>query len=151
MAWPMPRVPPVTNATRVIVDFLPFSRSRLNEIPGRANAGRGFLLSCSAKWGGPTSIALDAHGNAHATADAQGGKSLLGVAPLHLEQQRVEHARAGCADRMPNGDGAAIDVDLVGVPTEALVDGAGLGGERLVGFDEVEVLDGPARLFQRFL
>src|SRR5262245_55070658 len=109
MAWPMPRVPPVTNATRVIFDFLPFSRSRLNEILGRANAGRGFLLSCNAKCDGPTSIALDAHGNAHAAADAQGGKSLLGVAPLHLEQQRVEHARAGSADRMPNGDGAAVD------------------------------------------
>src|SRR5262249_27695818 len=151
MAWPMPRVPPVTSATRVILDFLPFSRSRLNEILGRANAGRGFLLSCSAKCGGPTSIALEAHGNAHAAADAQGGKSPLGVTPLHLKQQRVEHARAGSTDRMPDGDGAAVDVDLVGVPTEPLVDGASLGGERLIGFDQVQVLHGPAGPLQRLL
>ena len=36
----------------------------------------------------------DAHRDAHAAADAQGGKTLLRVAALHLEQQRVEDARA---------------------------------------------------------
>ena len=40
---------------------------------------------------------------------------------------------------MADGDGAAIDVDLAGVPAHVLVDGAGLRGEGLVGFDQIEV------------
>ena len=52
---------------------------------------------------------------------------------------------------MADGDGAAVDVDLVGVPADALVDGAGLGGEGLVGFDEVEIVDVPAGLLERLL
>src|SRR5262245_29458300 len=99
----------------------------------------------------PASIARYAHGHAHAAADAQGGKPLVGVAALHLKQQRVEHAPAGSTDRMPDGDGAAIDVDLVGVPAQTLVDGASLGRERLVGLDQVEVLDAPAGLLQGLL
>src|SRR5262245_38734933 len=50
---------------------------------------------------------------------------------------------------MPDGDGAAVDVDLVGVPAEVLVDGAGLRRERLVGLDQVEIADAPAGLLER--
>src|ERR1700712_1843342 len=99
MALPMPRVPPVTNAT--------------------------LLMSCS--WvplmfwflvmGG--SDGFDAHGHAHAAADAQGGKALLGAGPLHLVQQGGQHPRAGSADRVADGDGAAVDVDLGRVQAEA--------------------------------
>ena len=52
---------------------------------------------------------------------------------------------------MADGDGAAIDVDLVGVPAELLADRERLGGERLVGFNQVEVLDRPAGFLQRLL
>src|SRR5947208_3566330 len=97
------------------------------------------------------SVALDAHGNTHAAADAQRGETLPGIAALHLEQQRIEHARARGADGVADGDGAAVDVDLVGIPAEPLVDGAGLRREGLVGLDQVEVLDGPAGLLQRLL
>ncbi len=51
-----------------------------------------------------------AHGDAHAAADAQGGEALLGFALAHFMQQRGEHAGAGGADRMADGDGAAIHV-----------------------------------------
>src|SRR6266480_2192003 len=47
---------------------------------------------------------------------------------------------------MADGDGAAVDIDLVGIPAEPLVDGTGLRREGLVGLDQVEVLDGPAGL-----
>src|ERR1700745_1325852 len=94
----MPRVPPVTNATRVM------SNSPL----------------------GNGSVACDAHRDAHAAADAQRGEALLGIALLHLVQQRDQHARAGRADRMTDRDGAAVDVDLTGIPAEVLVPGAGL-------------------------
>ena len=50
---------------------------------------------------------------------------------------------------MTDGNGAAVDVDDVRVPAHVLVDRAGLGGEGLVGLDEVEVARGPSGLFQR--
>src|SRR6476660_9439355 len=88
--------------------------------------------------------ALDAHGDAHAPADAKRGETFLGVAPLHLVQQRDENARAGCADRVADGDGAAIDVDLLGVPAKILVHRAGLRGEGLIGLDEFDIHHLPA-------
>src|SRR5215470_20422997 len=94
------------------------------------------------------SVAGDAHGNTHAAADAQGRQALLGIAALHLEQKRIENAGTGGPDRVPDGDGAAVDVDLLGVPAEPLVDGAGLGGEGLIGLDQIEILDRPAGLLQ---
>lgn len=38
-------------------------------------------------------VALNAHRDTHTAADAKRGKSLLGVATLHFEQQRVQDAR----------------------------------------------------------
>ena len=95
------------------------------------------------------SVACNAHRNTHAAADAQRGEAFLGVALLHLEQQRGEHARAGRADRMAERDRAAVDVDLGGIPAEVLVDRAGLRGEGLIGLDQIEVADAPAGLLQR--
>src|SRR5687768_7361633 len=75
------------------------------------------------------SVAGDAHGDAHAAADAERRQAFLGAAPLHLEEERAEDAGARGADRVPDGDGATIDVDDIGVPAEVLVDRAGLGGK----------------------
>ncbi len=50
---------------------------------------------------------------------------------------------------MADGDRAAVDVDLGGIPTEVLVDGAGLRGKRLIGLDQVEIGDIPTRLLER--
>src|SRR6266478_5717754 len=113
MARPMPRVPPVTSATRA-----------MSTSPIRLNCSSSLVAS-----------ALDAEGDAHAAADAQGGEPLAGAAPLHLVEQGHQDAGARRADRVAERDGAAIDVDLRGVPAELLVDGAGLGGEGLVGLD----------------
>src|SRR5260370_35862936 len=79
------------------------------------------------------SVALDAHRDAHAAADAERGETLLGVALLHLVEQRGEHARARGADRMAERDGAAIDVELVRIEAELLADRDGLAAEGLVG------------------
>src|SRR6478672_11044257 len=94
-------------------------------------------------------LSLHAHGDAHAAADAERGETFLGVPLLHLKEQRGQHARAGRTDWMADRDGAAIDVDLAGVPAEVLVDRAGLRRERLVGLDQIEVLDLPAGLLER--
>src|SRR5436190_5747301 len=93
-------------------------------------------------------IARDAHRNSHAAADAQRREALFGVTLLHFVEQRDENARARCADRMTERDGTAIDVDLIGVPAEVAVDGAGLRREGLVGLDEVEILGRPAGFLQ---
>src|SRR5262249_13875953 len=92
---------------------------------------------------------FDAHRNAHAAADTQRGQALFRVALLHLVEQRDQHAPARGADRMAERDPPAVDVDLRGVPAEVLVDGAGLRGERLVRFDQIEIADIPAGLLER--
>ncbi|GEM_PF-3169221 len=52
---------------------------------------------------------------------------------------------------MADGNGAAVDVDLCHVPAELLADRKRLGGECLVGFDQVELLERPARFLQASL
>jgi hypothetical protein len=77
-------------------------------------------------------LLLHAHRDAHAAADAEPGEPLPGIALLHLVEQRHQHACTRRTDRVPDRDGAAIDVDLVGVPAEILAR-AGLRGKRLGG------------------
>src|SRR5947199_110137 len=81
-----------------------------------------------------------------AAADAERREPLLGVAALHLVEERDQNPRPRRADRVADGDGAAIDVDDIGVPAHFLVDRAGLRRESLVGLDQVEVVDLPAGL-----
>src|SRR5262245_26708135 len=94
-------------------------------------------------------LPLDAHCNAHATTDAERGETLLRIALLHLVQECDEDTGARRTDRMADGDRAAVDVDLGGIPAEVLVDRAGLGRECLVGLDQVEVSGIPAGLLER--
>src|SRR5205807_3430193 len=89
-------------------------------------------------------LALQAHCNTHATADAECGESLLGVALLHFVQQRHKDAGARRTDRVTDRDRTAVDVDLGGIPAEVLVDGTGLRRKRFVGFDEIKVGGLPA-------
>src|SRR5215470_9172451 len=93
-------------------------------------------------------VTRDTHRDAHATADAERGETLLGVALLHFVQQRHQHAGAGSADGMADRDRPAIDVALAGVPAEILVDGTSLRRKGLVSLDQIEVADIPAGLLQ---
>src|ERR1035438_5806321 len=90
---------------------------------------KAFLGACSR-----VLAALHAHGDAHAAADAKRGEALLGIPLLHFVEQRRQNARAGGADRMTDGDRAAIDVDLGGIPAEVLVDRASLRRDGSKGF-----------------
>ena len=58
---------------------------------------------------------------------------------------RVLQAGAGHAERVADGDRAAVDVEPVEVDAEVLVGRHDLGGERLVDLDQVDVADGHAR------
>ncbi|MDT4818636.1 hypothetical protein FQZ97_517340 [compost metagenome] len=49
---------------------------------------------------------------------------------------------------MAKGDGAAVDVDPRGVPAQLPAHGQGLGGESLVGLDQVKLAQAPAGLVQ---
>src|ERR1700693_3721109 len=111
----MPRVPPVTIATRA----MPSSLLNDGKLKGRSTKSVPPSALSSA------SLSLYAHRDAHAAADAQRGEALLEVALLHLVQQRHQHAGARGADRVTDRDRAAVDVDLRGIPAEVLVDGAG--------------------------
>lgn len=84
-------------------------------------------------------------------ANAQRREAFLSVAFDHFVQQGDQHAAAGAADRVAEGDGAAIDVDLAGVPVEFLANCQGLRGEGFVGFDQVQVSQLPAGLGQAAL
>ena len=58
---------------------------------------------------------FDAHGYCVATAEAEGGDAALSLALLHLVHERDQYAGSGAADRMSEGDGAAVDVDAGGI------------------------------------
>src|SRR5208282_5792891 len=74
-------------------------------------------------------------------------KALFCVTARHLVQERGQDSRARGTDRMSEGNGAAVDIDDRRVPTEVLVDRERLGREGFIGFHQLEVLDGPSRLF----
>src|SRR6476661_2349437 len=104
MAAPIPRVPPVTTATRAMM-FPRLVDGRVapvfTQTETRAVRRRRAVLK---------RLPFDAERDAHAAADAESGEALLGAAALHFMQQRREHARAGRADRVTDRDGAAVDV-----------------------------------------
>ena len=58
--------------------------------------------------------------------------------PVH---QGAGDPGAGHAERMPDGDGAAVHVELVDVDAQVAVAGDDLSGERLVDLHEIHVVD----------
>src|SRR3954462_5260052 len=147
MAAPMPRLPPVTNATRAMV--FPPTDDEANGSGEPLTGGQPCVKGASLRLANRQFLALHAKSDAHAAADAERREALLGVALLHFVQERHQHPRAGGPDRVANGDRTAIDVHDVLVPAHVLVDRESLGGEGLVGLDEVKVGDLPAGLFER--
>src|SRR4051812_22719655 len=65
-------------------------------------------------------LTLDAHGDAHAAADAERHQSLFGIALRHFIEQGGQYARTRSADRVADRDRAAVDVNDVGVPAQFL-------------------------------
>ena len=59
----------------------------------------------------PPSDGLDREGRALADADAHAGEAVAGALALHAAEQGDEDAGARCAERMPEGDRAAVGVD----------------------------------------
>ncbi len=88
------------------------------------------------------------HSNRVAAAQAQGREAAAKVAPLQGVQQRDEDARAGSADRMPQSDRAAVNVELRLVDPQILVARQHLSRESFVQLEKVNVADGQLSFFQ---
>src|ERR1700747_2847569 len=57
-------------------------------------------------------------------------------------EQSHRYARSRASDRMADGDGAAIDVELFAIKMQLAITGQDLGGEGLIHFDEIEARQG---------
>src|SRR5512139_4063146 len=68
-------------------------------------------------------------GNALADADAHGCQAIPATAFLHFMHQGRHHARAAAAERMAQGDGAAVDVESVQLDAQLAAASQHLRGE----------------------
>lgn len=96
-----------------------------------------------------SAAALQDHRHPLAAADAHRLEAEFAVAFLQRVDQGRGDARAGHAERVPHGDGSAVDVKPLLVDPEPTRGGNDLGGERLVHLHQVNVSDRQARPGER--
>src|SRR3954454_16672958 len=72
-------------------------------------------------------------------ADADRGDAIAAAAALELVRERGEDARAAGAERVADGDRAAIGVDALGIDRPLVDAGERLRRERLVELDDLDV------------
>src|SRR5579883_3223847 len=94
---------------------------------------------------------FDNHRVRRAAALADRLQAIASAAALKFVQQHRGDARAGGAERMTNGDRAAVDVDLCEVGPGGLLPGQHNAGECLVDFDQIHLLQAQAGLLQDLL
>src|ERR1700722_13418983 len=75
----------------------------------------------------------------HAASDTKTGQAFLRVAADHLMQQRHQDSAARGSDRVTNGDGPAVDIDLGGIPSHLTVHPDCLRGKCFVNLHQVEI------------
>src|SRR5213594_710439 len=76
----------------------------------------------------------------HPTADAHGADDIARPASLALDQRVADHPRAAHAVRVPDGDGATVDVEPLHREAEPVAAVDHLDGEGLVQLPEVDVV-----------
>src|SRR5262245_26427112 len=92
---------------------------------------------------------LENDGNPLAAADAGRRHAELLLPLLQLEQQRVDEARAGGAERVAKADRPAIHVHLLAIEAQLLLDRQVLPGERLVDLEQIELIELHAGALER--
>src|SRR5579875_3710699 len=92
---------------------------------------------------------LDDQGVALTAARADRRAAEPAAAPAQLQHQGGDDPRAGGADRVAEGDGAAVDVDDLFIDAQRPDRVDGDGGKGLVDLPEVDVGDLQAGLLQR--
>src|SRR5438046_835474 len=96
-------------------------------------------LPSSAPWRVRSLVDLEQARAALAAADAHGDDAVFHVpAPAALLQDMAGAARAGHAERVADGDRAAVDVVLLRIDAEGVAGVEALGGERLVQLPQVD-------------
>src|SRR5271169_6260811 len=100
---------------------------------------------------GQDDLPFDGDGYCIAAAEAEGCDAALQIAALQFVEQGDEDARAGCTNRVSEGDRAAIYVYFFGVELQHAGYGNGRDREGFVQFIEVYVLVAvPASFLQEF-
>ena len=94
---------------------------------------------------------FDDRRDALADTDAHGGKAVAAAALAHFMDQRRHDARAAATERMAEGNGTAVDVQLIGSMPSSARAGENLRGESFVQFDQIDLLDRQAGALQGFL
>src|SRR6266853_1520705 len=84
---------------------------------------------------------LEDAGGAHAATDAHGDHAVARVATLQFAEDSGGEFCAGAAERVAEGDGAAVGVDAGGVEAGLLNDGERLRGEGFVELDDSDVAE----------
>src|SRR5947209_1147144 len=87
----------------------------------------------------PSVRALKQARRALSAAHAHGHHAIAGFAPLHLIGHGAHHARSGHAEGMSNGNGAAVDVELLRIDAELVAAIDHLHGESLVELPDIDV------------
>src|ERR1700678_3301656 len=109
-----------------------------------------FALSCRAF----RMRSFEQSGGTLASADAHGDNSVAGFAvrsaTRHFIGQRSDHARAGHAEGMADGDGTAGDIHFFGIDLEAVAAIDDLNGEGLVKLPKIDVARFEAGALQQF-
>ena len=98
-------------------------------------------IACEEKKACARSDAFEDEGDALADADAHGAESMAAFGALELVKRGGDKASAAGAERMANGDGASVGINVRGVVRKAEVaeDGEGLRGEGFVELDDVHL------------
>src|SRR5207249_2875020 len=77
--------------------------------------------------------------DALASPNAGGRQSVSATAAIQFAQQGENQPGSGCAQRMSQGDRAAIDICLFSIETQLLLNGKILRRECFVYFDQIDV------------
>src|ERR1044072_5366239 len=103
----------------------------------------------SSSAGEAISDAFEDRRQALADADAHRRDPVLAAAAAQLTDQGGGEASAGAAERVAEGDRAAVDVELLFVDAELAGAGEHLRGEGLVELDQVDLLEGETGRVER--
>src|SRR5262249_44746532 len=86
---------------------------------------------------------FDGESDGFAASDAETRDSAPAACALERVQECDEYPGSAASDRMPEGNGSAVDIDFVGRNAELAFGDHRHDGEGLVDLEEVDLLDGP--------
>src|SRR4030095_15133159 len=78
-------------------------------------------------------------------------ETIATAAPFHFVNECCHEPCAAAAEGVTEGDGAAVDIQFLGIDPELSNASNNLGRKGLVQFDQIDLIDGQAGSFQRFL